>query len=320
MVSLSEKPIQAVFVIPPRVHLLDITGPAHVFYEAADYGAKLKLHFCNVHSHETSIQSSSSLFLSNLVDYNDLELAPNDLVFVPGLESSLLMDDGFLASSRAFQYWLRKQHDNGVKICSVCTGAFLLAEAGLLDNEECTTHWKFIDRFQNRFPKALLQKNRLFVRAGNIYTSAGVSSGIDLSLYLLEEIFGSGFAVKIAKEIVVYTRRTEQDPQLSAFMQYRNHIDQRIHAVQDLLAQSLDKKLSIEYLAEKVFMSPRNLTRLFRKTTQTSIGDYLNKLRAERSAQMLADGYTMQAVTQSCGLKSTNQLRTIMKNATLMAR
>jgi transcriptional regulator GlxA family with amidase domain len=102
-------------------------------------------------------------------------------VFVPGLESSLLMDDDFLASSRAFQYWLKKQHDIGVKICSVCTGAFLLAEAGLLDNREYTTHWKFIDRFQNRFPKALLQKNRLFVKAGNIYTSAGVSSGIPVS-------------------------------------------------------------------------------------------------------------------------------------------
>jgi transcriptional regulator GlxA family with amidase domain len=133
-------------------------------------------------------------------------------------------------------------------------------------------------------------------------------------------MFGSGFALKIAKEVVVYTRRTEQDPQLSAFMQYRNHIDERIHTVQDLLAQSLDKKLSIDYLAEQVFMSPRNLTRLFRKTTQTSIGDYLNKLRAERSAQMLADGYTMQAVTQACGLKSTNQLRSIMKSATAMAR
>ncbi len=168
MVSLSEKPVQAVFVIPPRVHLLDITGPAHVFYEATDYGANLKLHFCNIHTHQSSIQSSSSLFLSNLVDYNELELNPNDLVFVPGLESSLLMDNEFLDSSRAFQYWLKKQHDKGVKICSVCTGAFILAEAGLLDNKEYTTHWKFIDRFQNRFPKALLQKNRLFVKAGNI--------------------------------------------------------------------------------------------------------------------------------------------------------
>lgn len=315
MDSLSKKPIQAVFVIPPRVHLLDITGPAHVFYEAADYGADLKLHFCNIHTHESSIQSSSSLFLSNLVNYNDLELTSNDLIFVPGLESSLLMDDVFLTSSRAFQYWLKKQHDKGVKICSVCTGAFLLAEAGLLDDKQCTTHWKFTERFATRYPKSLLQSNRLFVKAGDIYTSAGVSSGIDLSLFLLEALFGSGFAAKIAKEIVVYIRRTETDPQVSAFMQFRNHLDQRIHTVQDLLSQSLDKKLSIAELAAAVFMSPRNLTRLFRKTTAISIGDYLNKLRAERSVQMIADGFTMQAAAQNCGLKSTNQLRAIINKA-----
>lgn len=315
MDSLSKNPIQAVFVIPPRVHLLDITGPAHVFYEATDYGADLKLHFCNIHTHENSIQSSSSLFLSNLVNYNDLELTSNDLIFVPGLESSLLMDDVFLTSSRAFQYWLKRQHDKGVKICSVCTGAFLLAEAGLLDGKECTTHWKFTDRFAARYPKSLLQNNRLFVKAGDIYTSAGVSSGIDLSLFILEELFGSGFAAKIAKEIVVYIRRTETDPQVSAFMQFRNHLDQRIHTVQDLLSQSLGQKLSIAELADAVFMSPRNLTRLFRKTTGISIGDYLNKLRTERSVQMIADGYTMQAAAQSCGLKSTNQLRAIIKKA-----
>jgi hypothetical protein len=105
--SVSAELVQAVFVIPPRVHLLDITGPAHVFYEASDYGAPLKMHFCNIHTQEHSIQSSSSLFLSNLINYNDLNLQPGDVIFVPGLESSLLMDDGFLTSSRAFQYWLK---------------------------------------------------------------------------------------------------------------------------------------------------------------------------------------------------------------------
>jgi transcriptional regulator GlxA family with amidase domain len=199
---------------------------------------------------------------------------------------------------------VKKQHDKGVKICSVCTGAFLLAEAGLLDDKQCTTHWKFIDRFQNRFPKALLQGNRLFVKAGDIYTSAGVSSGIDLSLFILEELFGSGFAAKIAKEIVVYIRRTETDPQVSAFMQFRNHMDQRIHTVQDLLSQSLDKKLSIAELAAAVFMSPRNLTRLFRKTTAISIGDYLNKLRAERSVQMIADGLPCRQPHKAVALKA----------------
>jgi len=310
-----DKPVQAVFVIPPMVHLLDITGPAHVFYESMDYGAPVKLFFCNVHSGEASIESSSSLFFSNLVDYNELDLTTGDLVFVPGLASSLLMDDHFLTSSRAFQYWLKKQFANGVLICSVCTGAFLLAEAGLLDQKECTTHWKFTERFKARFPKTLLQNNRLFVKAGTIYTSAGVSSGIDLALFLVEELFGSGFAASIAKEIVVYTRRSEADPQLSAFMQHRNHLDQRIHLVQDVISQSLNKKFGIAQLAVQACMSPRNLTRHFRKTTGISIGGYIDKLRAEHAALLIADGHTVKAAAQSCGLKSTNQLRTLLRSA-----
>lgn len=304
--------LQAVFVIPPQVHLLDITGPAHVFYEARDYGANINLHFCNVHQQEDRIQSSSSLVLANLTNYDELKLIAGDLVFVPGINSALLLNSLFLESSRAFQYWLKEQHQNGVIICSVCTGAFLLGEAGLLNGRECTTHWKFVDLFCSSFPEALLQKNRLFVKSGHLYTSAGVSSGIDLALFLLEEIFGSGFAAKIAKEIVIYSRRTEADPQLSAFMQFRNHLDQRVHTVQDLLAQSLDTRLTIYELAKEACMSPRNLTRLFRKTTGISIGDYITTLRKERALQLIAGGFTIQAAAQSCGLKSTNQLRAII--------
>ncbi|AMR33813.1 hypothetical protein A0256_21420 [Mucilaginibacter sp. PAMC 26640] len=304
--------LQAVFVIPPGVHLLDITGPAHVFYEAKDYGANVTLNFCNVHQKEDRIQSSSTLFLANLIDYNQLTLVAGDLVFVPGLDAKLLMDHIFLESSRAFQYWLKDQYEKGVLICSVCTGAFLLGEAGLLNGRACTTHWKYTDRFHERFPKALLQKNRLFVKSGSIFTSAGVSSGIDLALFLLEEIFGSGFAAKIAKEIVIYTRRTESDPQLSAFMQFRNHLDHRVHTVQDLLSQSLGVRLTIDDLAASACMSPRNLTRQFRKTTGISIGDYTTSLRRERALQLIAEGHTIEATAQSCGLKSTNQLRTII--------
>jgi len=307
--------LKAVFVIPPAVHLLDITGPAHVFYEATDYGADIRLFFCNVHANQQKVQSSASLFLAELTDFDQMELNAGDLIFVPGLDSTLLLDENFLTTSRAFQYWLKKQHENGVMICSVCTGAFLLAEAGLLDGKECTTHWKYIDRFKARYPAALLQTNRLFVKADSIYTSAGVASGIDLSLFLLEELYGSSFTVKIAKEIVVYTRRNEQDPQLSIFMQFRNHMDQRIHTVQDLITQSFNKKISIAHLADKVYMSPRNLTRLFRKTTQISIGDYTSKLRKERAMQMIAAGHTVQAAAQSCGLKSNNQLRAVMAKA-----
>lgn len=309
----ARKAIQAVFIIPPKVHLLDIAGPAHIFYEAADYGAPVTSHFVNIHPGDTRIESSSHLWFSNLVDYDQLQLNENDLVFIPGLEGSLLLDDAFLQSTAAFRHWLCEQHARGVVICSVCTGAFLLAATGLLNGLPCTTHWKYIDRLRQRFPALAVKENCLFVAADNIYTSAGVASGIDLALYMLEQLWGSAFAAQIAREVVVYTRRTAADPQMSVFMQYRNHLDNRIQTVQDLLSRLLDKKLQVEALSARVHMSPRNLTRLFKNTTGITIGQYVEKLRVERAAHMISEGHTMQAIAGACGLKSTNQLRYLLR-------
>jgi transcriptional regulator GlxA family with amidase domain len=306
--------VQIVFIIPPKVHLLDITGPAHVFYEALSYGAPVTLHFSNLHAAENAIESSSQLWLSRLTDFNTLRLNKGDIIFVPGLESSLLLDEHFLTvSSKPFQLWMEQQHRNGITVCSVCTGAFLLAQAGMLNHKACTTHWKYIDRLAQHYPQAQVQQNRLFVQTGALYTSAGVAAGIDLSLYLLEQLFGSRFATQIAKEVVVYVRRTESDPQLSVFMQYRNHMEERIHKAQDILSQSLEKRLNIEQLATQVHMSGRNLTRLFRKTTNISISQYIDQLRIERARQLLQEGHTMQSTAGLCGLKSTNQLRQLLK-------
>jgi len=114
------------------------------------------------------------------------------------------------------------------------------------------------------------------VHQDNLYTSAGVSSGIDLALYLTQQLWGANFAAQVAKEVVIYFRRGMDDPQLSIFTQYRNHLENRIYTVQDMLSQSIEKKFSIEELAERLSMSPRNLTRLFKKTTDTTIGAYLD--------------------------------------------
>jgi transcriptional regulator GlxA family with amidase domain len=306
--------IQAVFIVPPQVHLLDISGPAHIFYEAACYGAPVKLAFSTISSEQTESVSSSTLSFHQLTPYDQLELKSGDLIFVPGMDFSLLTDPDFLNDSGPFQCWMKTQHRNGVMICSVCTGAFLLAASGLLDDRNCTTHWKYIERFKQLYPKARLQINRLFVQDDRIYTSAGVSSGIDLALYVTEQLWGAHFAAKIAKEVVIYFRRTLNDPQLSIFTEYRNHLDDRIHKVQDILSQSLDHNFSIEELAEKVNMSTRSLTRAFKKTTQITIGEYVDKLRTERAGQLISEGHTLQATALHCGFKSVNSLRQLLNN------
>lgn len=303
------------FLVPPQVQLLDITGPAHLFYEAKEYGAKIETIYLGL-DNTSEQQSGAGIALGNLIPFHKHALGPNDLLFVPGMDVQILFADTISKTFHSFFEWLREQHRNGAKICSVCTGAYLLGYAGLLDGKECTTHWKYMEHFQSRFPRAKVLSERLIIKDGNLYSSAGVSSGIDLSLFLIEELFGPVFASKIAKEVVIFLRRTESDPQLSVFLQYRNHIDTQIHQVQDTLAQNLSTKITIEELAENVYMSPRNLTRLFKKTTGITIGEYVDKLRVERAVQLLSSGSKVSATALECGLQSPNQLRSLLKKHT----
>lgn len=303
------------FMVPPKVQLLDMTGPAHIFYEANDYGVHIPAHYLSL---GTSIEeiSGAGVLLGNLEPFHTYELGPNDFLFIPGLESDLIKKNDFIQSLEPFFEWLRKQHANGAKICSVCTGAYLLAFANLFNERECTTHWRYLEDFQTKFPKTKVLSDRLIVKDGNLYSSAGVSSGIDLAMFVLEELYGPVLVTKIAKEVVIYLRRTESDPQLSVFLQYRNHIDTRIHQVQDMLAQNLSTKSTIEEVAESIFMSSRNLTRLFKKTTGITIGEYVEKLRVERAIQMLTSGSKVSAAASACGLQSPNQLRSLLKKHT----
>ena len=305
------KNYRAFFLVPPEVHLLDISGLAHIFYDAKDYGAPISTYFIGLDSKQET--SSAGITFSELEKYDSHKLGENDWLIIPGLDADLLSSNKFAEESHAFQEWIITQHANGAKICSVCTGAFLLAQSGLMDGRKGTTHWKFLQDFKKRFPKVELLKDRLFVVDDRVYSSAGVASGIDLSLFLLEEEFGPVFATKIAKEVVIYLRRSEDDPQLSVFLQYRNHIEDRIHQVQDMLSQHLDRKTKIDEMAETVHMSPRNLTRLFKKTTGITIGEYIDKLRFERALQLLDEGEKVESVTHACGLSSPNQLRALLK-------
>ncbi len=303
----------AVFVMPPLVHLLDVGGPAHVFYEAKDYGAPLSLRYISVYKDVSVETSSGGLAFAKLEDFKDISLQKDDIIFIPGLESRYLFDRKFYSGIAAFFEWLCLQHERGVKICSVCTGAFLLAESGLLDGYQITTHWKFQQLLKEQYPKIEVLANRLFVQNENLYSSAGVASGIDLGLYLLEEMYGSRFSAAIAREIVIYLRRGKEDPQLSIFLQYRNHIEDRVHVVQEWLTLHLDKKYTSDSLAEMIHTSGRNLTRLFKETTGITIGQYVDKLRVSHAVHLLNEHQKVESVAKACGLQSTNQLRTLLK-------
>jgi transcriptional regulator GlxA family with amidase domain len=308
--------ITAVFVVPPYVHLPDFGGPAQVFYEARDEGAPIDLKFISTHLNFNTLYSSCGVQFTNFTNFNSIALKRGDFVFIPGMEFRYLQDRKFIEEAFSFFEWLKEQHDHGVTICSVCTGAYLLAECGLLDGKASTTHWKYLNRFQKKFRKTVVVGNRLFVESDNIFTSAGVASGIDLALYILEQRYGSLFASKIAREIVIYFRREGNDPQLSIFLKYRNHMEDRVHAVQEWMTHHFHEKITMDQLAERINMSSRHLTRLFKETTGITISQYLEKLRIEHAVQLLKENNKIEMIAYECGFQSTNQLRSLFKKHT----
>lgn len=303
---------QVIFVVPPYVHVLDLTGPVQVFYEAVEYGAPYQLQYCSFHN---QLISSAGLAIGPVQPFTEVQPQPGDLIFVPGMEMAYIRSAECKAE-HDFQRWLREQHRKGVSICSICTGAFLVAQTGLLDGRKCTTHWKRVDELQTTYPRVVTQHDRLFVQDGGIYTSAGITAGIDLALAILEERQGPLFAAKIARELVVYLRRGPYHSQKSVYLDYRNHMNVAVHHLQDWLIANLKTKATLDDLAQMAGMSTRNLTRTFRKETGISIHDYTTLLRLERARTLRHNpGMTMEAIAEQCGFQDARQLRRIWQKA-----
>jgi transcriptional regulator GlxA family with amidase domain len=300
---------RVIFYINKGVHLLDLAGAVQSFYEAGEYGEPYEIVYV---ADGSGPVCSAGLSFAKLVHYSTVEVQPGDLVIVAGF------DLRWLDASRKprLHQWLRKAAQRQVSVCSICTAAFLLAEAGVLDGKACTTHWKYTERLRREYPRLTVLTDRLFVKSENVYTSAGVTTGLDMALHLLEERHGPEFAYKIAREMVVYIRRDGSEPQESIYLQYRAHVNQHIHTVQDWMIRHLQKKVLIEELAALIYMSPRNLTRLFKSTTGVTIGAYLEKLRVEKALHLLRQRAKIATIPQECGLQSANQLRHLLRKHT----
>lgn len=296
------------FYIPKQVIILDLTGVLQVFEEAKILGFNYHLKFV---SNQSSISSSSGLELSSLTDFRKTNPTKNDIIFISG--SSTHQIDLYYEED-SFYDWLRRANSNQTTICSVCTGAFLLAKSGLLNNKECTTHWSLLNKLEKDFPLVKAQYNTLFTKSGNIYTSAGVATGIDLAMFLVEERHGKQIATEVAKGLVVYIRRRATDEQESVYIQNRSHQDEKIHTLQDWIIHNLDKASTIEELADIVHASPRTLTRIFKKQTGVTIAEYRTKLRIEKAKSLLANSeYKIEHIANLCGYKTSKQLRVVLE-------
>ncbi len=292
------------FYIVSDVHILDLAGALQAFYEAGNYGTTYEIIF--ISDKRTAI-SSSQLILSEFVSPSKIKLEKQDIVIIPGYTIDDKKENAILSQ------FLQKANALNCTICSICTGAFALADSGILNHKSCTTHWKYTQLLQKKHPLIQVEENRLFVKDQNIYSSAGIATGIDLALFVIEEKHGAELAWKIARELVVYIRRNGDEAQESIYLKFRSHIHNGIHQIQDHIIHHLHEKMSIDVLADKIFTSPRNLTRLFKKTIGITIGDYIEKMRIEKAKQLIKAKYKMEIVATACGFKSINQLKTILR-------
>jgi transcriptional regulator GlxA family with amidase domain len=304
-------------VVPPRLLLLDIAGPLEVVRQANRVQSSVRFEVRYI-GPTSSLRTSIGLIVSGIEPLPE-ELPPQSWVVLAGDVEHVMLCGATIgteesaddeAAERAMVTWLKNAVRPGHKLISICTGALIAARAGLLDGYSCTTHHLSYDELRVIAPEARILENRLYVEDGERFSSAGITAGIDLMLHLVHQCTGQACAVAIARYLVVYLRRSGSDPQLSPWLEGRNHIHPAVHRVQDAIAADLTKPWSLRALARVAGASDRHLSRLFQEHVGMSIPEYSNRLRVAYAQQLLRETrFDMERVAEQSGFSSTRQLR-----------
>lgn len=290
------------------VQSLDVTGPVEVF-TGATYAAEAgpgvparpgyRLRTASLDG--APVRTSSGLTVvpdGALLD----GLAPHTLL-VPG-------GDGTRATPPALVDAVRELAPRAERLVSVCSGALVLAEAGLLDGRRATTHWMFCDKLARDHPEVRVDADRIYVRDGHVATSAGVTAGIDLALALVEEDLGRDVALTVARHLVVFLRRPGNQAQFSAQLAAQTAQREPLREVQQWITEHPGSDLSVEALAERARLSPRHFARAFQAETGTTPGRYVERVRLEHARRLLedtADG--VEEVSRACGYGTPEAMR-----------
>jgi len=276
------------YVIFPGAMGLDITGPLEVFHTATAVlahqerdGAGYTARF--VAPVKGPVRLSSGLEIVAEADFSDP--APADMLLVPGGDGI-----GDLVADAGFVDYLRRRAQQVTRIVSVCKGAFLLAAAGILDDKSATTHWLVADELAKCYPAVKVKSEAIFTRQDNIYTSAGVTTGIDLALAVVEEDYGEMVAREVARLLVMYYRRPGSQAQFSAPLAAQERAGGRFANLHQWLVDHLDQAISVDLMAERAAMSPRNFARVFKAETGLTPSKYLTVLRLDRAKEIMSAG------------------------------
>lgn len=211
---------------------------------------------------------------------------------------------------REFISWLANMSGRTRRMVSICVGTYFLAEAGLLEGKRATTHWAACPDFKRRYPNIRLEPSPIFVKDGDVYTSAGATAGMDLTLALVEEDYGRDLARRVAQGLVMYLRRPGNQAQFSVFTENKFPKEDRIRAIQSFIQERPDEDLSVEALALRACMSPRNFSRVFSDQVGVSPGKFVELSRLEQARYFLQESdLTLTEVARKCGYETADGLR-----------
>lgn len=330
----SEPPLDVWFILPRGSLILDWAGPAEALRIATQECAGLagaadvhgpgpsrgvartgfRLHFA---APQPESESSVGALVSGLAPLPTALPGPAWVVVVgktgTGPGGCRTRDDD--AEDRAVVSWLRHlrpgqgRAPDSLRLVTVCSGALLAAQAGLLDGRRCTTHHLDLEVLREIAPRAVVAADRVFVQDGEVWSSAGVTAGIDLALHLVAEHCGPVVAARTAQRMAVALRRGPDDPQLSPFLSHRQHLNARLHRVQDAVSRAPREAWSAERMASVASVTPRTLSRLFTQHAGTTPLAYLRGIRLALARAALASGAPVSIAAEQAGFSSDLQLR-----------
>ncbi len=278
-----KKVVQVIF---KGSQILDITGPIEVFAQANEILSKNGESFYELSliSHKKGpVSTSSGLKLLADKDFKSFN-STNTL-------DTLLVAGGNGVYQARFQKdlidFVRDQGKNARRIASICSGTFILAEAGLLDEKQATTHWSVTEKLVLEYPAIDVKPDNIFIRDGNVYSSAGVTAGIDLALSLVEEDHGREIALEIARQLVVFMKRQGGQSQFSTSLIGQHAAKGSLKDILTWMRQNPDQDMSIDALALHCAMSERNFARVFKKEVGMTPGRYVEKMRVEYATELI---------------------------------
>jgi transcriptional regulator GlxA family with amidase domain len=306
--------IPVVVVLPPRTLLLDVAGPIEVLRRANLVQDHVSFQVRYVGA-TRSLRTSIGLSLTG-IEPLPRSLPDNAIVVIAGNVDTFIdgagAGDADVHHDDAIVDWLRAKIVPGHRLVTICSGALLAARAGLLDGYACTTHYLSCAELAALAPQARVFDNRLYVEDRERLSSAGITAGIDLMLHLVAQLIDHATALAIARYLVVYLRRSGSDPQLSPWLEGRNHIHPAVHRVQDAIAEDPARPWPARELAHIAGTSPRHLSRLFHEYVGMHLAEYRNRLRAALARELIGQTrLDMERVAERSGFASTRQFRRV---------